>query len=62
MMEKQVCSMVHEAYAGQKGEFFVEKARTFFHPVTDSFQKDLTEGHSQKRCKRVSALSLQKLH
>ena len=39
MMEKQVCSMVHETYAGQKGEFFVEKARTFFHPVTDFIPK-----------------------
>ena len=30
MMEKQVCSIVHEAYARQKGEFFVKKARAFF--------------------------------
>ena len=64
MMEKQVCSIVHEAYARQKGEFFVKKARAFFHPVTNfiPFQKDLTKGQSQKRCKRVSELSLQKLH
>ena len=61
MMEKQVCSIVHEAYARQKGELFVKKARAVFHPVTN-FQKDLTKGHSQKRSKNVSELSLQKLH
>ena len=36
-MEKQVCSIVHEAYARQKREFFVKKARAFFHPVTNYF-------------------------
>ena len=25
-----ICSIVHEAYARQKGEFFVKKARAFF--------------------------------
>ena len=63
-MEKQVSSIVHEAYARKKGEFFVKKARAVFHRVTNniSFQKDLKRGHCQKRCRRVSELSLQKLH
>ena len=43
MMEKQVCSIVHEAYARQKGEFFVKKARAFFHPVTNFTPKGFNE-------------------
>ena len=31
-MEKQVCSIIHQAYARQNGEFFVKKARAVFHP------------------------------
>ena len=61
MMEKQVCSIVHEANARQKGEFLVKK-ELFFIQLLISFQKDLTKGHSQKRGKRVFELSLQKLH
>ena len=43
MMEKQVCSIVHEAYARQKGEFFVKKAGAFSHPVTDFIPKGFNE-------------------
>ena len=43
MMEKQVCSIVHEAYARQKGEFFVKKARAFFHPVSNFIPKGFNE-------------------
>ena len=43
MMEKQVCSIVHEAYARQKGEFLVKKARAFFHPVTNFIPKGFNE-------------------
>ena len=44
MMEKQVCSIVHEAYARQKGEFFVKKARVFFfHSVTNFIPKGFNE-------------------
>ena len=39
MMEKQV----HEATARQKGEFFVKKARTVFHPVTNFIPKGFNE-------------------
>ena len=39
MMEKQVCSIVHKAYARQKGEFFVKKAKAVFHPVTNFIPK-----------------------
>ena len=42
-MEKQVCSIVHEAYARQKGEFFVKKARALFHPVTNFISKGFNE-------------------
>ena len=42
-MEKQVCSIVHEAYARQKGEFFVKTARAFFHPVTNFIPKGYNE-------------------
>ena len=42
-MEKQVCSIVHEAYARQKEEFFVKKARAFFHPVTNFIPKGFNE-------------------
>ena len=42
-MEKQVCSIVHEAYARQKGEFFVKKARAVFHPVTNFIPKGFNE-------------------
>ena len=38
-MEKQVCSIVHEAYGRQKGEFFVKKARAVFHPITNFIPK-----------------------
>ena len=40
----------------------LRKQELFFIQLPISFQKDLTKGHSQKRCKRVSELSLQKLH
>ena len=43
MMVKQVCSIVHEAYARQKGEFFVKKARAVFHPVTKFIPKGFNE-------------------
>ena len=33
-MKKQLCSIVHEAYARQKREVFVKKARAVFHLVT----------------------------
>ena len=39
MKEKQVCGIVHEAYAKQKGEFFIKKARAVFHPVTNFIPK-----------------------
>ena len=42
-MEKQVCSIVHEAYARQKGGFFVKKARAVFPPVTNFIPKGLNE-------------------
>ena len=38
-MEKQVCSIVHEAYGRQKGEFFVKKARAVFHAITNFIPK-----------------------
>ena len=62
MMEKQVCSIVLEAYTRQKGEPFVKKARAVFHPVTNFIPKGFNERAFPKRCKRVSELSLQKLH
>ena len=43
MMEKQVCSVVHEAYARQKGEFFLKKARAFCHPITNFIPKGFNE-------------------
>ena len=43
MMLKQVCSIVHEAYARQKREFFVKKARAVFHPVTNFIPKGFDE-------------------
>ena len=42
-MEKQVCSIVLEAYARQKGEFFVKKARAAFHPDTNFIPKGFDE-------------------
>ena len=39
----QVCSIVHEANARQKGEFFVKKARDVFHPVTYFIPKRFNE-------------------
>ena len=62
-MEKQVCSIVHEAYARQKQEFFVKKARACFHPVTNFIPKGFNERTFPKEVsKRVSELSLQKLY
>ena len=43
MMENQVCSIIHEAYARQKGEFFVKKARAVFHPVANFILKGFNE-------------------
>ena len=43
MMEKQVCSVVHEAYARQKGEFFLKKARALCHPITNFIPKGFNE-------------------
>ena len=43
MMEKRVCSVVHEAYARQKGEFFLKKARAFCHPITNFIPKGFNE-------------------
>ena len=43
MMKKQVCSIVHEANARQKGEFFVNKTRAVFHPVTNFIPKGFNE-------------------
>ena len=40
----------------------LRKQELFFIQLPISFQKDLTKEPSQKRCKRVSTLSLQKLH
>ena len=45
--------MVHEAYAGQKGEFFVEKARTFFHPVTDFIPKGFNRRAFPKEVQKI---------
>ena len=42
-MEKKVCSIVHEAYARQKGEFYVKKARAVFHPITNFIPKGFNE-------------------
>ena len=54
MMEKQVCSIVHEAYARQKGEFFVKKARAFFHPVANFIPKGFNESILKIMLKSVS--------
>ena len=32
MVKKQVCSIVHEAYAREKGEVFIWEARAVSHP------------------------------
>ena len=42
-MEKQVCSIVHKAYARQNREFFVKKARAVFHPVTNFIPKGFNQ-------------------
>ena len=42
-MEKQVCSIVHEAYARPKGEFFVEKGRDVLHLVSNFIPKGFNE-------------------
>ena len=42
-MKKQVCSIVHEANARQKGEFFVKKTRAVFHPVINFIPKGFNE-------------------
>ena len=42
-MEKQVCSIVHEAYAKQKGEFFIKKARDVLHLVSNFIPKGFNE-------------------
>ena len=42
-MKKQVCSIIHEANARQKGEFFLRKARAVFHPVTNFILKGFNE-------------------
>ena len=52
MMEKQVCSIVHEAYPRQKGEFFVKKARAFFHPVTNFIPKGFNESAFPKEVQK----------
>ena len=51
-MEKQVCSIVHEAYARQKGEFFVKKARAFLHPVTNFIPKGFNEREFPKEVQK----------
>ena len=52
MIKKQVCSMVHEAYARQKGEFFVKKTRAFFHPVTNFIPKGFNEREFPKEVQK----------
>ena len=52
MMEKQVCSIVQEAYARQKGVFFVKKARAVFHPVTNFIPKGFNERTSKKEVQK----------
>ena len=59
MMKKQVCSIVHQ---DKKENSSLRKQELFSIQLPISLQKDLTKGHSQKRCKRVSELALQKLH
>ena len=65
-MKKQVCSIVHKTNArpmqDKKVNSLLRKQELFFIQLLISLQKYLTEGHSQKRCKRVSELALQKLH